>query len=157
MKFVESIESNLFKVCFVLPLVVAAIVNYAVLQDEYEAPASIVIKESGDGPASFTPGAAAALFDFGNNTSLEDSYLVREYLLSNSFSLGLSNNDKIIEHFSSSGAPFLQRLNTGASESELIEYLRDRISVQISTETSIITIAFRSFSPEPVSKWCVGS
>ncbi|MCH2154698.1 MAG: hypothetical protein MK080_01705 [Opitutales bacterium] len=132
----------------VVPVALTLCYHLFFAAEEYESSASVIIKENQSGGGPTLPGMAGALFDYGNSTSVEDAYILREYLQSDAFFTELSTAFDLTGHYSTAGFPWLQRMSSQPDASDIADYMTDKVAVSVSPDTSILTIAVRSFSPE---------
>ena len=131
-----------------LPTLLVAIYTTILATDEMAASANAIVREENGSSGSKMqgmPGVTAAAFNFGTSTSMEDAYLLESYLKSESFILQMNDALKLDKHFSSAGFFFIQRLSPRAGKDTVYSYLVDRLSIQLSVDSSIISLKFRSF------------
>ena len=133
-----------------IPTLLVAIYTSILATDEMAASANAIVREenkSAGKDMQGMPGLTAAAFNFGTSTSMEDAYLLESYLRSESFILQMNDALQLDKHFSSAGFFFFQRLSPRAGEDTVYSYLSDRLSIQLSVDSSIISLKFRSFDP----------
>ena len=147
-KLLKTLGNNLLFVCVGLPTLTVGVYTTFLANDELAASATAIVKENqgSNGPAM--PGIASAMFNYGNQTSLEDAYLLQSFLQSENFILQMNESLQLQQHFSAAGFPWVQRLSATADADDVYAYLLDRLSIQLSVDSSILTLQFRSFDPE---------
>ena len=147
-KLLKTLGNNLLFVCVGLPTLTVGVYTTYLANDELAASATAIVKENqgSNGPAM--PGIASALFNYGNQTSLEDAYLLQSFLQSENFIMQMNESLQLQLHFSAAGFPWVQRLSATADADDVYAYLLDRLSIRLSVDSSILTLQFRSFDPE---------
>lgn len=148
MKILTKIEKHLFALLVVLPSFVVSVYVIFLADHEYDSAAAVIIKENNRSGGPMMPGIAGVFFDHGNRTSIEDGYLIREFLKSDSFLVDFGDSLGLVKHFTAGGFPYIQRMSDDVSDAEMIKYLRSRLSVAISKDSAILNIAFRAFDPK---------
>lgn len=158
MKIFKLVEKYLGWLLVVIPTAAISVYSIVLAEDEFASRASVIVKENQRSAGPAIPGVAAALFDYGNRTSIEDGYLLQDFLLGEGFTLELFEELDLGAHFSSSGFPVLQRFTSAPSLGDIHDLVIDRLNVSLSTETSLLSISFRSFDPvisKQVVDWAI--
>ena len=148
---IKTLRRNPILLFVGIPTLLVAIYTSILATDEIAASANAIVREENEssGPKmQGMPGMTAAAFNFGTSTSMEDAYLLESYLKSESFILQMNEELQLDKHFSSAGFFFFQRLSQGASVDTVYSYLLNRLSIQLSADSSIIGLRFRSFDSE---------
>ena len=143
----KSFRKNSLLFCVGLPTLIVGVYTTILATDEIAASATAIVKENNDSAGPEIPGFASTIFNYGSSTSLEDAYLLESYLKSESFILKMNQKLELDKHFSNSGFFLFQRLSTRSDADTLYSYIIDRLTIQLSIDSSIITIKFRSFDP----------
>ena len=143
----KSFSKNPLLFCVGLPTLIVGAYTAILATDEIAASATAIVKENNDSGGPEIPGFASAVFNYGSSTSLEDAYLLESYLKSENFILKMNEALEMDKHFSSAGFFLFQRLSSNSDTDTLYSYLVDRLSIQLSIDSSIITLKFRSFDP----------
>ena len=145
---IKTLRKNTLLLFVGLPTLLVAIYTSILATDEMAASANAIVKQENESKSPEMPGVpgmTAAAFNFGTSTSMEDAYLLESYLKSESFILQMNDALELDKHFSSAGFFFIQRLSPRAGKDTVYSYLVDRLSVQLSVDSSIINLKFRSF------------
>ena len=144
---INSLRKSPLFFCVCIPTLVVGAYTTILATDEIAASATAIIRNSNDSTTPAMSSFASAAFKNISSTSLEDAYLLESYLKSENFILKMNDELGLDKHFSNAGFFLFQRLNTYSDAATLYKYLLDRLSIELSIDSSIITLKFRSFDP----------
>jgi len=144
---INSLRKSPLFFCVCIPTLVVGAYTTILATDEIAASATAIIRNSNDSTTPAMSSFASAAFKNISSTSLKDAYLLESYLKSENFILKMNDELGLDKHFSNAGFFLFQRLNTYSDAATLYKYLLDRLSIELSIDSSIITLKFRSFDP----------
>lgn len=130
----------------VIPWVIYALYLTLLASPRYESSSQLIVKSSSSG-AAFDP--SSLLLPAVSGVSLNnESLLVQAFIESNDMLNYLDESIEIAQHYSSSEADIFSRLGASYTKEELLEYFRNKITVEVDSTSSIITLQTQAFTPE---------
>lgn len=134
-----------FLLVVMLPTALSAFYFGLIASDRFVSESSFVVRSA----KSPLPGGLGGLLQIvGITRSQDDAYSVQEYLLSRDAVAGLTQTLPLREMFDRPGADFVARypnLYYGASEEELFQYYKTRVSVVHGATTGLTTLKVETF------------
>lgn len=131
-----------------LPTLLSTLYFGFIATDRFVSEASFVVRSA---KAPLSGGLGGLLQVIGISRSQDDSYSVREYLLSRDAVTALSQRLPVRDIFNRPGADFLARYPNvihGSSDEELYQYYKTRVSVVHGAATGLTTLGVEAFRPE---------
>lgn len=134
---------------FVLvPTVFGALYFGLIASDRYVAEARYAIRSGSQAPSGgFLESMLGGAGGIGGSSSREDAEVVRDYILSHDMLAELAKRIDLRAHYGAPEVDWLTRLESDASEEELLEYFRERVEVVIDPESNISTLMVEAFDP----------
>lgn len=117
-------------------------------QSSYQAEVKLIVRENKESAVSFTSGLAASLLGGGSRISIEDAYILKEFLHGSQFLDLAEQRLGLKTHFSAPLFDPLHSLKKNPTAEEFYEYIRKRIIIQIAPDSSIVTIQANAFNPQ---------
>jgi len=128
-----------------------AIIYYGFLaSDMYVSEAKVAVRSAKSGVS--TNGLTALLASPVLSSGGQDSMVVMEYVSSLDIIDELSKRVDFIDHYSSDSIDFAARLKKDATRQEILEYYKERVSVQRDMSSDVLTVQVRAFSPGMAQK-----
>ncbi len=131
--------------CVVAPTLVAALYYGLIASGQYVAEARFAVRSS-EPVASDLLGTLTGIP--GPGGSSQDSFAVRDYILSREGIEAISQNLDVRAIFRRDGTDWLSRLGADAPIEDVVEYWAQMIDVIFEPATGISTLRVRAFSPE---------
>lgn len=130
-----------------IPWLIYALYLTLMASPRYESTSQVIVKST-DGGSSFDPTSllASAAAVTGGSAS-NDSLLVLAFIKSNDMLLFLEQNLQLSAHYTDTNIDFFSRLASNHTREEFIEYYLDRVSVEVDSASSVITIRSQAFDP----------
>lgn len=135
----------LFALIVVIPWVATAVYTTNLANPRYVSTSSIVIKQVSD-QASAGSGFSALLGV--NNTNREDAVYLTEYILSNDMIEILDAEFDFRTNYRVSGSDFIYEIPENATQEELHDYFKKRVSVKLDELSYILTVETQGFEPD---------
>lgn len=133
-----------------LPTLLAAVYYGLLVQPQYESVTSFTI-QSADGAG---PGNALQLLVASvPGTAGRDVMLVREYIESRDMLALLIRDHGWVEHYADPNVDWFSRLAADAPFEDRYEYYLDHIDVEHNSESGVLTLSVRAFSPEKAQQF----
>lgn len=131
------------------PTLVAALYYGLIATPRYVATASFVVRGT-EAPKIDMVGALTGIS--GQAQSIEDSYILKEFLNSPDFLAGLRKTLPLDAMFRPDGADIFSRLHDDATLEELRDYWQRRVRLNVEKATGIVTLEANAFTPEDALK-----
>ena len=133
-----------------VPTLVAAIYYGLIASDVYVSEARFAIRSAtGTSTAS---GLSALLASPVLQTSGQDSQVVIDYSASNDMLDRLRERVDLVAHYSDGKVDPLSRLDPEATRQELLEYYRDRVSIERESAGDVMKVRVRAFDPQTAQR-----
>lgn len=129
----------------VLPFLIICAYYGFYATDRYVSEAKIIVKKA---DSSHGNDFGLSLLGAGMNSGLQDSQLVREYILSLDMLKYLDEELNLRSHYESRNVDVLSRLWASESQEGFLEYYRKRMEVKLDETSGIITLRAQAFTPE---------
>ncbi len=125
-----------------------AIIFYTtvIAKPRYVSTSDVVIKQVSEANVSTGSGISALLGV--NNTSSEDARYLTNYILSNDMVKNLDKKLHFKEAYYLDGSDFIYELPKDASQEELLDYFKERVSISLDEQTYILKVTTEGFQPE---------
>ncbi|MCC5788792.1 MAG: hypothetical protein JJT75_04100 [Opitutales bacterium] len=117
-------------------------------QPTYETETQIVIRENGQGSGMQIPGITASVLGGAGGLSYEEGLILQQYLESASFAERASDELDLIAHFSEPRQDRFRTLSKDPTKEALRRFIRRMVRVQTSSDSGIVVIRVRAFTPE---------
>jgi capsular polysaccharide transport system permease protein len=122
----------------------------------YEAEARVTVRGAQEFRGSMTDTSSiisrVAGGGVGAKTTIQDAYIVLNYVKSEAIILDLGGAKYLEKYFSPSGIDYFSRLPTGATIEELLKYWFKRVAASVDTVSGIVTIKVEAFQPADASR-----
>lgn len=128
-----------------LPTLLGTVYYGLVATDQYESYTVFTVHSADTRP---TFGVEALIGSVGGVTQARDVLAVREYVLSRDMLARLDKERGFIAHYRSPWIDWWSRLSEDASFEEAYEYFVEKIHTEFDTNSSVLTVRVRAFSPE---------
>ncbi len=142
-------QSRRFFISFLLMLI-PAILGFLYFQfmasPMYISTASFAIRSSDS--SSVAKLDISSMFLNGSGGVGNDSYIINEYIQSLDLAQDIDKELGIIKHFSDHRRDIISRLWDDPTQDELVKYWRWAVNPALNSDTGIITLEVRSYSPE---------
>lgn len=135
----------LFALLVVLPWIVISTYVLAIAHPRYVSTSDVVIKQVSEQGVSAT--GVSALLGV-NNTNREDALYLTKYILSNDMIDRLDEEFKFREAYRLDGSDFINEIPAEATQEELREYFKKRVSVSLDELSHVLTVTTEGFNPE---------
>ena len=112
----------------------------------YESKTALIVRDLSS--SSSPEGFGLALLGGGPSSQLQDSLVVEEYLLSLDVFTLLDRKFQLIEHFKSKDLDIIERLNSDATMEKILEFYRNRLSVEYDATSGILHVAYAHTDPK---------
>lgn len=144
-KFERWLRPLLFALVVVVPTVL--MFSYAVFTGSglYETQVDFAVRSGGSSGGEELGGIAAA-FGIGGGSS-NDIYAIRSKLQSADSLIWLDDKLNIVEHYSDTDKDWLLRLKQSATIDEKLNYVRNRIRIDLNITEQIVTLKVQAFDP----------
>ncbi|MGZ0075253.1 lipopolysaccharide biosynthesis protein (plasmid) [Sphingobium limneticum] len=131
-----------------LPTVLVAIYYYLIAADQYQSEAHFVVRTS-ETQAAAPSGLTQALTMVGGASSERDALLIADYLESHDAVAALQSQIQLSDRFRRPEAdPWSRLWFINPTPEQLQKYFKNKVDVDVSTETGITTLKVRSFRPK---------
>ena len=128
-----------------LPTAVVALYLVGFASDQYTASAQFAVRGNVEPMENVTLGQFTGLIQKHNS---QDSYIIRDYIQSQSLVSDLEKNLHLSAMFSRPEADFWARFDTGEPIEELTKYWNKHVSADIDAISGVIRLSVRAFTPE---------
>ncbi|MFB6348385.1 capsule biosynthesis protein [Moraxella sp. ZJ142] len=141
----KRINQGLFAVVVVIPWIV--IICYLLLfaAPRYVSTSNVVVKQVSEQGTSAT--GISALLGV-NNTNRDDAIYLTEYILSTDLIDKLDKRFDFRKSYYVDGKDFVNEIDQDASQEELVEYYKKRVSVTLDEPSSVLKVSTEGFTPE---------
>lgn len=137
-----------FIVCVGIPTLLVLLYLVIFAAPTYRTETQIVVREnSTSGSSSLIPGFAANLLGGNIRSSLEDAYILVEYLHSSAVIEQVDAELGLRAHYASPRLDFIRRLATDAPAETVHEFYRNHVKIIINPQSSIVTLQVDAFDP----------
>ncbi|MDO5650805.1 MAG: capsule biosynthesis protein [Moraxella sp.] len=117
----------------------------AIAKPRYVSESGVVVKQVSEQTASV--GGITALLGV-NNTSREDALYLMQYILSDDMINTLDSQFNFRKNYYINGADFIGEIDPNATQEELREYFKKRVSVELDEQSLILNVQTQGFTPE---------
>ena len=128
-----------------LPTALVGVYLFLIASDQYIADAQFAVRGNVEPMGDVNVGEFTSLIQKHNS---QDSFIVRDYILSQTMVEALDKSLHISKLFSRSEADFWARYSDPQPIEELTKYWREQIGVRIEAVSGIITLSVRAFTPQ---------
>ena len=128
-----------------LPTALVGIYLFVFASDQYIADAQFAVRGNVEPMGEVNVGEFTSLIQKHNS---QDSFIVRDYILSQTMVEALEKSLHIAKLFSRSDADWWARYRDQQPIEELTKYWRDQVGVRIEAISGIITLSVRAFTPQ---------
>lgn len=135
----------LFLVVVIIPWIATAIYTTNLANPRYVSTSSIVVKQTND--QRVASAGFSALLGI-NNTNREDALYLTEYILSKDMIEILDAEFDFRTNYRVTGSDFIYEIPENATQEELHEYFKKRVSVQLDELSHVLTVKTQGFTPE---------
>lgn len=135
----------LFMAVVVIPWATIGLYTLNLANPRYVSTSSVVIKQVSD-QATASAGFSALLGV--NNTNREDAVYLTEYILSQDMIETLNAEFDFRTNYRVSGSDFIYEIPENATQEELQEYFKKRVSVRLDELSHILTVETQGFEPD---------
>ena len=138
---------------FIIAVCLPAIVYFAYLlliaSAEYEAEARFAVRAPNEGRGQAITEALASLSSMvGGRSTVQDSFIVADYIRSRTIIEDLGGKGVVENVYSRGDADWFSRLTTSQTLEDVWEYWRRKVTAVIDTQSSVITLRVRAFTPD---------
>ena len=137
-----------FLLVVLVPTLIAAAYLFLITSDQYISEAHFLVKKAGQ---SSTPGigvSQAISMATGISSAQSEQMSVSDYLTSHDAVATLRRDDHLVERFHRAGVDPFSRLRLADPTPEtLLKYYQRQVHVEYDTETGIMSLTVRSFTP----------
>lgn len=130
----------------IIPWVIYAVYLLFLASPRYESTSQMIVKSSSSG-AAFDPSSLLLPAVTGASLSSNESLLVQAFIESADMLDFLNNQINLSGHYMSDEGDFFSRLARDHTKEELIAYYHDKISVEVDSTSSIISLKTQAFTP----------
>lgn len=131
-----------------LPTIVSALYLLLIASYEYESEARITVRTASESPTSGLTDSLGMLSVLGiGKSATQDAFVVADYIRSRAIIEDLGGAPLLHELYSYRGIDWLSRLSSKASLEDLWKYWNRKINAIINTQSNIITVKVRAYSP----------
>ena len=135
----------LFSGLVIVPWFVIAGYTLLLTNPRYVSTSNVVIKQISEQGAAST--GISALLGV-NNTNREDALYLTEYILSDDMIDKLDKEFKFRKNYRVTGSDFINEIKSDATQEELREYFKRRVSVSLDELSYVLTLTTEGFEPE---------
>ena len=125
---------------FLLLFILLSIYFLLIKSELYESKTALIVRDLGS--VSPAGGIELSFLGMGSNSQLQDSKVVEEYILSLDVFLLLDKKFELTKHFKSESLDFLERLASGATIEEVLEFYRTRVVTNYDDISGILHISY---------------
>lgn len=118
-----------------------------IAQPSYTTETRVIVRENREAAPGIIPGIAASLVGGGIKSSLEDAYVLVDYLQSSSLVSEIDTQLNLRAHFSTPSLDIFRRLGRNAASEDLHAYFLRHVKINVIPESSIVTIEVNAFEP----------
>jgi capsular polysaccharide transport system permease protein len=137
-----------FILCVCLPTLVALAYHLLVASPEYESEARFAVKGASENRSSAITDALSSLGSvIGVRSTAQDSFIVTEYIRSRTIIEDLGGKSVVEAIYSKPEVDWFSRLRSGEPLEDVWEYWRDKVTALIDTQSNVITLRVRAFTP----------
>lgn len=129
-----------------LPTLLAVVYFGLWASSQYVGEARFVLRGAASAPRADVLGALTGLP--GHPDSLEDAYIVRDFILSGAALDTLRPDVPLTELYRRPGVDVFSRLKAAPTREELLEYWRGMVQVSVDKSTGILTLKAMGFTPQ---------
>ncbi len=141
----KRINQLLFVVLVIVPWIAVIAYMMTVAQPRYVSESNVVIKQVSEQGVSAT--GLSALLGV-NNTNRDDAVYLTEYILSNDLIAKLDERFDFRHSYRLSGSDFINEIPEDATQEELNNYFKKRVSISLDETSSILTLSTQGFTPD---------
>lgn len=141
-----------FALCVGLPTLLVFLYLLLLAAPTYRTETRIIVRENGDSAAGIIPGLAASLIGGGIKSSLEDAYILIDFLKSSTLIEKIDAQLDLRAHYSSPTLDFVRRLPANATTEELQAFYLRHVRISVIPESSIVTLQVDAFDPAYAQK-----
>lgn len=141
----KRINQLLFLVLVIIPWIAIIVYMMSFASPRYVSTSNVVIKQMSEQNVS-SSGISALLGV--NNTNRDDAVYLTEYILSNDMIAKLDERFDFRKNFRGTGSDFINELKEDATQEELNNYFKKRVSISRDEQSSVLTLSTQGFTPE---------
>ncbi len=146
-KYFAKFKSLALFICLVIiPWEIIIFYTLVIAQPRYVSTSDVVIKQVSEANVSTGSGISALLGV--NNTSSEDARYLTNYILSNDMVKKLDKKLNLREAYNLDGSDFIYELPKNATQEELLDYFKERVTISLDEQTYILKVSTEGFQPE---------
>lgn len=135
----------LFILLVILPWIAISAYTLVLTHPRYVSTSDVVIKQVSEQGVSAT--GISSLLGV-NNTNREDALYLTKYILSNDMIDVLDKEFQFRQAYHINGTDFINELPANATQEELREYFKKRVSVNLDELSYVLTVTTEGFEPE---------
>jgi capsular polysaccharide transport system permease protein len=136
-----------FRTCVGIPSLLVFLYLLLVAAPTYRTQTHIIVRENSEHSSSMIPGLAASILGGGIKSSLEDAYILVDYLQSSALIEKIDAQLNLRAHYSSPKLDFVRRLSSEASTEDLHAFYLRHIKIIVTPESSIVQLQVDAFDP----------
>ncbi|MDF3056674.1 MAG: capsular biosynthesis protein [Rariglobus sp.] len=136
-----------FHVCVGFPTLLALLYLLFFAASTYRTETRLIVRESSEETTNIIPGLAANLLGGGIKSSIEDAYILVDYLQSSALIEQVDAQLDLRAHYSAPRLDFIRRLASDAPAETLHDYYRRHVTISVAPESSIVTLQVDAFDP----------
>lgn len=136
-----------FTVCVGLPSLLVLLYLLLLAAPTYRTETRIIVRENSDRTSSIIPGLAASLLGGGIKSSLEDAYILVDFLQSSTLIEQIDAQLDLRAHYASPKLDFVRRLSPDATAEDLQKFYLRHVKISVIHESSIVTLQIDAFDP----------
>lgn len=137
-----------FLIAVVVPTILTCIYLLFLAEPTYQTEVKLLIRENSESGSGAIPGFASSILGLGSKTSMEDAFILADYLHSSAFLQELDSHFDLRRHFADSTTDVLRRLADEPLREQFDGYVRKMLITKIDPESSILTLQIQAFDPE---------
>ncbi|WP_297443777.1 hypothetical protein [Sulfurimonas sp.] len=112
----------------------------------YESQTTLMVRDLSSTPSASTLGLS--LLGVGSSSQLQDSMVVKEYLLSLDMFKTLDKKFALIKHYKSDDLDFISRLSSDATLEDALEFYKKRMLVEYDETSALLHISYLHTDPK---------
>lgn len=136
-----------FSICVGLPSLLVLLYLLLLAAPTYRTETRIIVRENSDSSSSVIPGLAASLLGGGIKSSLEDAYILVDFLQSSALIEQIDTQLDLRAHYASPKLDFVRRLSPDATAEALQKFYLRHVKISVIHESSIVTLQIDAFDP----------
>jgi capsular polysaccharide transport system permease protein len=141
-----------YSVCVGIPTLLVLLYLLLLATPTYRTETRIIVRENTENSAGLISGVAAGLLGGGIKSSLEDAYVLVDYLQSSALIEQVDAKLNLRAHYSSSRLDFVRRLSSSASTEDFHDFYRRHVKITVTPDSSIVTLEVDAFDPDFAQK-----